>query len=1113
MALRISSLVWAGLRLGASASIIALAATSAYAQEVTGTIRGDVQDENGNPLPGATVTVTHVPSGTRSVQTTDSSGSFTAPNLRVGGPFDVEVTAPGFDPAKATVPTIQAGVPQRLAVSLVSEGATIEVTAARTISSIAIATGPATTLNAREIAGVSSVNRDIRNLAARDPMVTLDPTNGGAISIAGQNNRFNRITVDGIGFGDPFGLESGGLASSRGPVPLDAIAEFTVETAPVDIQQGGFQGGAINTVLKSGGNDFNIGGFFSYTADELAGTRVRGVHIPRDFESKVYGAQITGPIIKDKLFFAVTWERLRDTTPSLVGPTGEGFANQLPITRAQIDAVSGIADTVYGYDTMDVATAVPENDDKLVTKIDWNVTDKHRLALTYIYNKGTILAGTTAASQVTATNPTLSLQSNNYEQGSINHYGVAQLNSEWSDSFSTQVRVSYNDYKRMQVPYNGRDFGQFQVCLDPTSQGTTNATLIRCTATVGQVQFGPDASRQANELYVQTLGLEFQGRIQGNGHDVKLIAEYKDQNINNLFAQNVSGVWYFDSVADLQAKRANQLIYSTPTGGSIDSARALFDNNMLTFGIQDTYDLTPDITLIAGVRYDLYMTSDRPQFNQAFVDRYGFANTSTLSGRDLVQPRLAVTWNADDRLRLRGTAGLYGGGNPNVWISNNYSNPGPTLASTQIDRTLTGFAVSNITGLTAAQQNEIGASVLNNVSGGTGIPASLDTLLATAGSTLAVTNSLDPNFQIPSQWRLSGSVDYQANLGPLGDGWDFGANVMWSKVKNALTWKDLRLSPNGTLPDGRVRYQQLTSLTANSTLTDMMLTNTSRGYSWNIVGKFNKRWDNGIAIGGSYTFQRSKDVNPGTSSVALSNYNNTVSGTDPNGSAYGTSNYQVDNSYRLRFAYDTELFGDNNSRFELFFNSRAGQRYSYVMGDTVTSGRSPVFGTLGTNSRHLLYVPDVSSATADPLVQYAAGFDFAAFQSFIQNGDLNKYQGSIAAKNMASSPRWNKLDLRISQEVPFFLGGKIQVFADMENFLNMLNSDWGSLRQVAFPYRAQVVSVQCLNSSGTVITAGTIQQPCVKYQYSNYRTNAETVYTNYSIWQVRLGVRLDFKGL
>lgn len=1103
MALRLTSMLLAGLRLGASASVIALAAQAAQAQEVTGTIRGDVQDDAGNPLAGATVTITHVPSGTRSVQTTDQSGTFTAPNLRIGGPFDVEVKADGFEPAKSTIASIQAGQPQRLAVVLVGEGNTIEVVAARQLSTIAIATGPATSLTAEDIAGVSSINRDIRNLAARDPLVSLDPTNGGAISIAGQNNRFNRITVDGIGFGDPFGLESGGLASTRGPVPLDAIAEFTVEVAPVDVQQGGFQGGAINTVLKSGGNDFDIGGFFSYTSDALAGKYVRGDRVERDFESKVFGAQVTGPIIKDKLFFAVTWERLRDTTPSLTGPVGEGFANELPITRAQIDQVKQIAETVYGYDTLDVATAVPENDDKLVVKLDWNITDGHRAAFTYIYNKGNILAG---IPNFSTTAPLLALQSNNYDQGSINHYGVAQLNSDWSETFSTQVRVSYNDYKRLQVPYNGRDFGQFQVCLDPAATGS----LTACTTGVGRIQFGPDVSRQANELFVKTLGVEFQGRVQTDGHDVKLIAEYKGQDINNLFAQRVSGQFYFETVADYQAQRANQLVYASPTGGTIDSTRALFANNVMTFGLQDTWDATDDLTLIGGVRYDLYMTPDRPTFNQAFLNRYGFANTSTLNGRDLIQPRFGLTWRASDRLRVRATAGLYGGGNPNVWISNNYSNPGPLLASTTINRTATGFTVSDIAGLTAAQQNAIGASALNGVTGGTGIPDVLDQLLANAGSALATTNALDPNFEIPSQWRLSGSVDYEADLGPLGDGWRFSGNVIWSRVKNALTWTDLRVSPNGTLPDGRPRYQQLTSVTTSTANADLLLTNTSKGYSWNIVGGFDKSWDNGIDIAASYTFQRAKDVSPGTSSVAFSNWDNTVS-SDPNNSAYGTSNYQIDNSFRLKFGYETELFGDNLSRFELFFNSRAGQRYSYTFSDAGSSSRSVVFGTLGNDGRHLIYVPDVSSATADPLVTYAAGFDFAGFQNFIQNSSLEGYQGSIAPKNIARSPRWNKLDFRISQEVPFFLGGKVQLFADMENFLNMLNSDWGALRQVAFPYRASLVDVTCLQANGAAVT--TAGQACARYQYSNFREPGLTTYTNYSIWQVRLGIRLDFKGL
>lgn len=230
-----------------------------------------------------------------------------------------------------------------------------------------------------------------------------------------------------------------------------------------------------------------------------------------------------------------------------------------------------------------------------------------------------------------------------------------------------------------------------------------------------------------------------------------------------------------------------------------------------------------------------------------------------------------------------------------------------------------------------------------------------------------------------------------------------------------------------------------------------------------------------------------------------------------NGSTYGTSNYQVDNAYRLRMGYEKDFFGDNKTRLELFFNSRAGQRYSYSFADLGSSSRSVVFGTLGNDGRSLLYVPDVSSATADPIVQYATGFDFAGFQKFIQDGGLAKYQGSIVPKNTGRSPRWNKLDLRISQEVPFFLGGKIQLFADMENFLNMLNSDWGSLRQVAFPYRAQIVNVQCISAGGAVVTS--TATPCAKYQYSNFQTPGETIYTNYSIWQIRVGVRLSFNGL
>ena len=600
---------------------------------------GQVQTDAGAPVAGATVVIVHTPSGTRTTQVTDSGGKFNATGLRLGGPFAVTVTASGYDTADTALDNLTAGAPQRIEVALTPAGQTIVVTGARTRrSAITIASGPATTLDRTEIQGVATINRDIRDLARRDPLVTLDPTNSRAISIAGQNNRFNRVTVDGILFGDPFGLNNGGLASQRGPVPIDAICQFSVEIAPADIQQGNFQGGAINTQLCSGTNEFHGQGFYTYSDDGLAGSKTKNRIVNRFFDSKNFGGQVTGPIIKDKLFFAVTYEQLNASTPALVGPNGEGFANTITrISRQNITDVQTILrGPRYNYDPLDVARAVPEFDQKLVLKLDYNIADGHRAFGTYIFNRGTALAGQTPESTVSAPNPTLSLQSNNYTAKEINNYGVVQFNDEWSDSFSTQVRLSYNDYNRGQVPFAGTSFGQFTVCLDPTnpapppagSTTDTGSSLTRCSPGQGQIQLGPDISRQANSLRVKTFGIETQAQIKLNGHTVKIIAERREQEINNLFQQNVSGAFYFDSIADLQAGRANTLTLAVPINGDINSGAAIFKNINWTAGVEDVWNASDDFTLhlrlpLRSLRHRRY-AARQPELHQPLRLRQQF---------------------------------------------------------------------------------------------------------------------------------------------------------------------------------------------------------------------------------------------------------------------------------------------------------------------------------------------------------------------------------------------------------------------------------------------------------------------------------------------------------
>lgn len=1083
------------LRYLLAASVVSLAATTmvatpVFAQETTSSVRGSVVDADGNAVPGASVTVTHQPSGTRSELTTDAGGNFNASGLRLGGPFVVSVTAPGFESVEEEIGFLAAGQAQRVSIALAQAGQTIVVSGARSRSAISLATGAATVLSARDVFGVANVDRTLQNLAQRDPLVTVAPNRQG-IQIAGQNNRFNRFTVDGVDFGDPFGLEAGGLVSNRGPVPLDAIGEFSVEVAPVDIQQGNFLGGAINTQLKSGGNEFTFLGAAFYQDDALRGSRSRGLTRTGDFESRIFTAQVTGPIIKDKLFFAVTYERTRDTVPANVQPS------QLGITDAQLNEIGSIAQSVYGFDTLGVADSITERDDKLITKLDWNVAPGHRISATYMWNESALLSGQTAAGAINAINPTFSLLSNNFTQGAVNHFGVLQSNNQWTDNFSTILRFSYADYLRLQVPIGGnRDFGQFQVCLDPTAV----LPNLQCTPGVPRLTFGPDISRQANELDSQRYTIEFAASLKMNNHTVKFIAERRMQDVRNLFAQRVSGAWVFDGINDLQNQRAVEVDFAVPLRGGIDTVTANFKNNQWTFGIMDTIDVTDNLTVVAGFRYDLYDTPDRPFFNEDFLNRYGFPNTANLNGRDLFQPRFALNWRATDRLTVRGSAGIFGGGNPLVWISNNYSNPGPTLGRAQVRRRDDGTFQVTVPGLTAAQQNAIGAATLNNVTGGTGVPASLINAIRGVGTGLAETNSLSPQFQPQSQWRFSGSADYVANLGPLGDDWNFGVDVIYSKVRNALEWIDLRAVPVGTLPDGRIRYQGLISNADGNT--DIHLLNVDQGDSWNVVARFKKRWASGFYLNGAYTYQQVDDRSPGTSSVAFSNYVNSAAGIDPNASAFGTSNYQTDHQFRLTAGFDGEIFGDNLTRVELFYIARAGQRFSHTFNQLNVQGRS-LFGTSGRSDRNLMYVPDVSSPTADPRVVYAPNFDFAGFQNFIQNSELRNFQGQIAPKNAGQSPWWHNVDLSFRQQVPFFRGGKVELFTDVENVLNLIDSDLGSFRQVGFPFYAPLVNVSCADAA------------CTQYLYAN-RTGAGFQEPQFvtqplsSLWGVRFGIRVAF---
>jgi hypothetical protein len=1091
------------------------------AQETTSSISGTVTSE-GAPLAGATVEALNTATGSRSTATTSANGGFTLSGLRPGGPYTVTVSAPGLPDTQVTDISTVVAQTYNLPVDLAA-GDAIVVTASRIQGAGSISRGPATVLDAEKIATIASVNRDIRDLMRRDPFARLDdtPSGGRAVSFAGQNARFNRFVVDGVAITDNFGLNADGLPSRRSPIPLDAIGQFSTVVATNNVRDGSFQGGLVNVVLRSGTNDFQGTGFFAYSSDELSGKRTKaGPGVPTgrvvlpNFEYKNYGAELSGPIIKDKVFFMIAGERVRAPRPVSEGPLDNNAGSAIPtLTQAQVDQVSSIASSRYGYTTGGVVNSNGDKDDRIVGKLDVNISDTQRFSITGTYAKDEqVLTNNTSAGTGA---PALGLESNAYISGNRLWTTVAQLNSEWSDNFSTELRGFYKDYKRLQDPLTGRGFAQMRVCTQPVSDRTAPGAAgagasLACAPNYAIVSFGPDVSRQTNALDTQTWGGVAQARLTMNDHDLRVFTEIQHVDVFNAFLSSTSpaagttGAYYFDSIADFQAGNAQRFGYINAVPSlNPDDASGVFNYMSYAFGIQDDWRINDMLSISYGARYDLYGSDSRPALNPAFVSRYGYANTAFLSGRGLFQPRFGFEFTPQRSLSIRGSLGIVGGGTPDVYLSNSFSNTG--ILSNLIDiRQVNSGAYE---GAPAA----VAAAALTNVNGNT-IPAAVNTQLV-QGVSVAATNATDPNFKVPSQWRGTLSVDWSPSFGEsaFGRGWTFGADFLWSDVRNQVFFTDARSVPTAaTTPDGRVRYTSLT--TFGDTFNDIILTNTKKGRSYIAVARIRKDFDFGLNIGGSYTYQDVKDQAPATSSTAGSNYANGAF-LDANGAAYGISNDEVKHNFKYDVTFDHAFFGDYKTTLALFGETRIGRPYSYTFQD-VGSGRSPIFGTTGSLSRYLMYVP---TGINDPKVSYDSVNTQNTLDAFFNSSGLDKYRGGIAPRNAFNSKWFTRIDLHAAQEIPVpgWSKSRIQVFADIENFTNFLNKKWGQIREYQFSYTAVAARVSCLTAATPTGINGTVAantgQACAQYRYSlPTATPSDTIYAPQSLYTIRVGARFSF---
>lgn len=1174
-----------------AASIVSLAATTTFvaapasAQQIVTDVEGRVTDESGNPLGGATITVTNTSTNAVRTTTADSQGNFRVSALPPGGPYEVTADVDGFEGQTVQDVYTALGRPTTFSFALTqtaagAEDSVIIVTGSRAgVKQLAV--GPGQAFGSIELGAFPSITRDIRDIIRLDPRVSLE-FNGGEgfdrISCLGGNDRANTFTVDGIVQADVFGLNGTPFAARNSlPLPFDAVDQTSVEFAPFDVEYSDFTGCLINVVTKAGSNEFSGSAFITYfdggmQNDEI--TLADGTTRPFNAgEEKRWGATLSGPIIKDRLFFSFAYEETDLVEGAASSPFGFGVGNpELGVTVADFERFSRIARDVYGQETGPIATSLPNTSVRYFGRLDGQINDDHRVVVTYQRLDESKIEDDSGAAFTGI---------NSFEnEGTISDYYSAQLYSNWSDSVSTELRISRADVSDVQGPL-GFDEANGANPATRLVVGTPNRTSGQIPGGVnGQLFSGPGFSRALNQLDSTVDQARFIMNIDaGGGHNFKLGAEYNNLEVYNLFLQNATGSLYFQNLDDFErglitggnntAVNSDRLVgnetigadINVPRGVDFDNAAAQFSRQIYSFFAQDDWQATDQLAINAGVRVQLY-DGGSPPANPLFAQRFGFSNSVGFSSLDpVILPRLSATYAFDNEgffsnTRLTGGVGIFAGGDPVVFFSNAFSNTG------------NNFATSN-TNLCAAGTLPRGpggkVSVLDAAGNFTGVPQCLTTAgAAIADRGNAAVQSIDPNLDIPTAVRANiGLATEFGTEGGFFSNWRLNLDYIYTRFNDTLTVVDLvqqvdpREGRGGRTVDGRPILRPIDPLNAgcgaqlvgtggnnpqwtglspacfnagNSVLQEFLqLTNGPSFEAHNVSVILTKQFDGGIITdGGSvninfgYAFSESQQSVNARDATAGSFFDGTAA-FDPQNVGVSQSGFETKHNFTLAMNFAEEFIDDYKTSLGLFFRASEGRPYSLTFNTPQGAGARFFRGNSSAEENALAYIPTgVSDPNLSPLSNQAA---VLAFLDALENGvplpnsnvrqqlDCDFTPGQTVNRNTCRNDWIFDLDLRISQELPF-LGKLTGVKNDrIELFADVVN--------VLNLVDATWNNVNTLGGAdGRVALIQGSYDPQGRYVLANFQAAgpqgqpgnggfAETV-AQASAWRVQVGARYEF---
>ncbi len=1023
----------------------------ALAQVTSASLRGVVLNSKGEAVGEAAVVLEIAGSQAQKTSQTNTEGEFVFNGLKVGGPYAVKVSKAGLTAAERKEIFLRAGSNEAISLTLGAE--VVKVTGARVVP-----VSSKKLYGESDIKNAPSTSGDPKDVARNSIDTYVD---GNSMSIGGANNRFNSITVDGIRQDDDFGLNAGGYPTSRSPISLQSVAEISVERSPFDVRYGNFLGGNVNVVTKSGTNDFEGTVSTTWASGGLVGRKSKDAHYPvSKFSENRLGLTLGGPIIEDKLHFFLSVDGLKATTPSSIGPAGSGAG--FTVDKVSVDdlaRVQQISSQVYGFDAGNPSTTVKENEFKYLAKVDWTINDAHRLetkvqrSVGNQYNNGT------------ATTSNLPLTSTWYNRTDVLDTYSMRLFSDWANDFSTKLELSKKSVTGDRDPLNGNDFMYAEVS----------------TADKGKILLGPDRFSHTNKLANDTSHVGLEANYLVKEHQLTGGLDYDKTHIFNLFIPSTNGFATYASIDDFAAQKPKVLTYQNAVSNNPEDAAARWDYAVTALFAQDEWRLNSLWTARFGVRGEFYGATENIARNENFAKRYGYDNTSTLAGKQVLLPRLGLSYKATDRVSVRTGLGLYSGGTPAVWVSNAYTNTGVgtnTESSTPAD----GF-------------------------NGREIPEAVKAKLQAGDGNV---DALDPNFKIPQTWKFSLGTYYRFDIPSLVENVFLDFDYTYSKVRQGTVWKDLRRNldsiannqPTAYGPDGRALYDTDPSAKAASDFNaargyDVLLTNTDKGYGQTASVTLSKTFASGLSLSGAYGWQNIFEIAPGTSSTSVSNYSQVAVDQDPNNLKLARSNYERTHRFLITTGYSHDFFAQLPTSFNLFLERRSGQPFSYTFGTSSTDETAGLFGEareFASSNRFLFYVPkgDGSDVILD-------GIDEGEFNRYLSKTGLDKYRGRVAPRNAFTSNWIDVMDARMTQELPTANDKhKARLTFDLKNLPNLLNSRWGQVKSAPFPYYSKLVDVKYDAATG-------------RYRYSNLDTKgAQQVRLIDSVWRLQLGAIYEF---